>query len=184
MLNLQEVRTFSTVLTHAEVFADLEASKYQMAEYRISIYGRYKGLSCFANFRSMDEWDKLASWIVDNKLFSHNVRWLVQIPRLYNVYHTTNIVKTFNDLIKSTPLPTSQVVLTYKICFNRYLKSHRIQSLIPSYISSSNASLASTLSTTRVKSNDDCTADSRVQNNGIQTRIRHIVITSTTSLPT
>ena len=29
----------------------------------------------------MDEWDKLASWIVDNKLFSHNVRWLIQIPR-------------------------------------------------------------------------------------------------------
>ena len=51
----------------------------------------------------MDEWDKLASWIVDNKLFSHNVRWLVQIPRLYNVYHTTNVVKTFNDIIKSTP---------------------------------------------------------------------------------
>jgi AMP deaminase len=25
----------------AEVFTDLEASKYQMAEYRISIYGRY-----------------------------------------------------------------------------------------------------------------------------------------------
>ena len=49
----------------------------------------------------MDEWDKLASWIVDNKLFSHNVRWLVQIPRLYNVYKSTNIVTTFNDVIKS-----------------------------------------------------------------------------------
>src|SRR3954465_10347865 len=34
-----------------EVFSDLEASKYQMAEYRISIYGR-----------SEDEWDKLAAW--------------------------------------------------------------------------------------------------------------------------
>src|SRR5277367_809565 len=60
----------------------------------------------------MDEWDKLASWIVDNKLFSHNVRWLVQVPRLYNVYHSTNIVRTFSDLIKSIPSPPSQVVLT------------------------------------------------------------------------
>src|SRR5437773_1160564 len=52
--------------------------------------------------RSMNEWDQLASWIVDNKMFSHNVRWLVQVPRLYNVYKSTNIVTTFNDLIKST----------------------------------------------------------------------------------
>jgi AMP deaminase len=83
-----------------EVFSDLEASKYQMAEYRISIYGRYV-TQIIKLIRSMDEWDKLASWIVDNKLFSHNVRWLVQIPRLYNVYKSTNIVTTFNDLIKS-----------------------------------------------------------------------------------
>ena len=51
--------------------------------------------------RSLDEWDKLASWIVDNKLFSHNVRWLVQVPRLYNVYKSQKIVNTFDDIIKS-----------------------------------------------------------------------------------
>jgi AMP deaminase len=83
-----------------EVFEDLEASKYQMAEYRISIYGRYIPFK-FVDIRSLDEWDKLASWIVDNKLFSHNVRWLVQVPRLYNVYKSTNIVQTFEDIIKS-----------------------------------------------------------------------------------
>lgn len=49
----------------------------------------------------MDEWDKLASWIVDNRIFSHNVRWLIQIPRLYNVYKSEKIVNTFNDIIKS-----------------------------------------------------------------------------------
>jgi len=54
----------------------------------------------------MDEWDKLAAWIVDNKLFSHNVRWLIQIPRLYNIYKSeTKIVNTFNDLIKSNTSP-------------------------------------------------------------------------------
>ena len=46
-------------------------SKYQMAELRISIYGR-----------SRDEWDKLASWVVDNELFCDNVRWVVQVPRI------------------------------------------------------------------------------------------------------
>jgi len=50
---------------------DLEESKYQNAELRISIYGK-----------SRDEWDKLAKWGVDNKVYSDNVRWLIQIPRL------------------------------------------------------------------------------------------------------
>ncbi|KAF7792575.1 hypothetical protein EIP86_003669 [Pleurotus ostreatoroseus] len=72
-----------------EVMTDLEQSKYQNCEWRISIYGR-----------SPDEWDKLARWIVHNKLFSHNVRWLIQIPRLYDVYRKSGSVKTFEDIIK------------------------------------------------------------------------------------
>lgn len=40
----------------------------QMAEYRISIYGR-----------KQSEWDQLASWIVNNELYSENVVWLVQV---------------------------------------------------------------------------------------------------------
>jgi AMP deaminase len=81
-----------------EVFSDLEASKYQMAEYRISIYGK-----------TMDEWDKLASWIVDNKVFSHNVRWLIQIPRLYNLYKLNNSCCTFADLLKNIFQPLFEV---------------------------------------------------------------------------
>ena len=50
---------------------DLEESKYQSAELRLSIYGR-----------SADEWDKLAKWAVNNNVYSDNVRWLVQVPRL------------------------------------------------------------------------------------------------------
>lgn len=73
-----------------EVIADLESSKYQMVEWRISIYGR-----------SMDEWEKLAAWVVDNNLFSHNVRWLVQIPRLYDVYKASGTMETFEQIIKN-----------------------------------------------------------------------------------
>lgn len=54
-----------------EVMSDLEESKYQNAELRLSVYGR-----------SRDEWDKLAQWAVSHSVYSHNVRWLVQIPRL------------------------------------------------------------------------------------------------------
>lgn len=50
-----------------EVLSDLEASKYQHAEYRISIYGRKRV-----------EWDILAAWICQNQLYSDNVIWLIQ----------------------------------------------------------------------------------------------------------
>lgn len=49
----------------------------------------------------MGEWDKLAKWIVNNKLFSHNVRWLIQIPRLYDVYKANGSVQTFEDIVIS-----------------------------------------------------------------------------------
>ena len=50
---------------------DLDESKYQNAEYRLSIYGRSK-----------DEWDKLAKWAIAHHVYSENVRWLIQVPRL------------------------------------------------------------------------------------------------------
>lgn len=53
------------------MMADLEESKYQNVELRLSIYGRCR-----------DEWDKLAKWAVMHRVYSKNVRWLVQVPRL------------------------------------------------------------------------------------------------------
>lgn len=81
-----------------QVMFDLENSKYQNCEYRISIYGR-----------SIDEWDKLASWIIDNKVISHNVRWLIQIPRLYDIYKKTGIVENFNDICRNLFQPLFEV---------------------------------------------------------------------------
>lgn len=51
-----------------ELIDELKLTKYQHAEYRLSIYGR-----------SLDEWDKLATWVVDFKLFSPHVRWMIQV---------------------------------------------------------------------------------------------------------
>jgi len=50
---------------------DLEDSKYQQSELRLSIYGR-----------SREEWTKLAQWAVNHQVYSDHVRWLIQIPRL------------------------------------------------------------------------------------------------------
>lgn len=73
-----------------QVFDELEASKYQMAEYRLSIYGR-----------SRDEWSKLASWVVDNELFSPNVRWMIQVPRLYDTYRQSHLLSSFSEFLEN-----------------------------------------------------------------------------------
>lgn len=86
-----------------QVFDDLESSKYQMNELRISIYGR-----------SYDEWDKLASWVIDNKLVSHNVRWLIQVPRLYDVYKKNGNVANFQDILTNLFDPLFKVTLDPK----------------------------------------------------------------------
>lgn len=83
-----------------QVFDDLESSKYQMTELRISIYGR-----------AYEEWDKLAAWIVDNKLFSHNVRWLIQVPRLYDLYKMNGNVKNFGEIIDNLFRPLYEVTI-------------------------------------------------------------------------
>ncbi|CAL1540663.1 unnamed protein product [Lymnaea stagnalis] len=81
-----------------EVMEDLEESKYQNAEFRLSIYGR-----------SIDEWDKLAKWAVTHKMYSDNVRWMIQMPRLYDVYHANKLCNSFQDIITNTFQPLFEV---------------------------------------------------------------------------
>ncbi|RDX92539.1 AMP deaminase, partial [Mucuna pruriens] len=83
-----------------EVLTDLEASKYQMAEYRISVYGR-----------KQSEWDQLASWFVNNALYSKNAVWLIQLPRLYNVYKNMGIVTSFQNILDNVFIPLFEVTV-------------------------------------------------------------------------
>ncbi|KAJ8645065.1 hypothetical protein MRB53_006813 [Persea americana] len=83
-----------------EVLSDLEASKYQLAEYRISIYGR-----------EQSEWDQLASWFVNNKIYSKNAVWLIQLPRLYNIYREMGIVTSFQDVLDNVFIPLFEVTV-------------------------------------------------------------------------
>jgi AMP deaminase len=81
-----------------EVFDDLEATKYALAEYRVSIYGKSK-----------DEWSRLAAWVVDNRLASPTVRWMVQIPRLYEVYRETGAIENFQQMLENIFEPLFEV---------------------------------------------------------------------------
>ncbi|XP_071959128.1 AMP deaminase 2-like isoform X2 [Antedon mediterranea] len=81
-----------------EVGADLEESKYQNAEYRLSIYGRNK-----------NEWDQLAIWAVRHQVYSDNIRWLVQIPRLFDIYRSNGILNNFGEMLNNIFMPLFEV---------------------------------------------------------------------------
>ncbi|KAM6976510.1 AMP deaminase 2 isoform 1-T1 [Aplochiton taeniatus] len=83
-----------------EVMADLEESKYQNVELRLSIYGR-----------SRDEWDKLAQWAVKHGVYSDNVRWLVQIPRLFDVYYNKKQLSNFQEMLENIFMPLFEVTV-------------------------------------------------------------------------
>uniref|UniRef100_A0A665UV15 AMP deaminase n=1 Tax=Echeneis naucrates TaxID=173247 RepID=A0A665UV15_ECHNA len=83
-----------------EVMADLEESKYQNVELRLSIYGR-----------SGNEWDKLAKWAVKHQVYSNNVRWLVQVPRLFDVYHTKKQLCNFQEMLENIFMPLFEVTV-------------------------------------------------------------------------
>ncbi|KAL8533930.1 hypothetical protein ACS0TY_010092 [Phlomoides rotata] len=83
-----------------QVLLDLEASKYQLAEYRISIYGR-----------KQSEWDQLASWFVNNRIYSENAVWLIQLPRLYNVYRSMGTATSFQNLLDNIFIPLFEVTV-------------------------------------------------------------------------
>jgi len=81
-----------------EVTSDLEESKYQNTELRLSIYGR-----------KFNEWDSLAEWAVKNKMYSSNNRWIIQIPRIYDIFKANNLVKNFNEILYNIFMPLFEV---------------------------------------------------------------------------
>ncbi|CAB1417914.1 unnamed protein product [Pleuronectes platessa] len=83
-----------------EVLYDLEESKYQNSEMRLSIYGR-----------SRDEWDKLSQWAVKHRVYSDNVRWLIQVPRLFDVYHTKKQLANFGEMLENIFMPLFEVTI-------------------------------------------------------------------------
>ncbi|XP_042360402.1 AMP deaminase 2 isoform X2 [Plectropomus leopardus] len=83
-----------------EVMFDLEESKYQNSELRLSIYGR-----------SRDEWDKLAKWALKHRVYSDNVRWLIQVPRLFDVYHTKKQLANFQEMLENIFMPLFEVTI-------------------------------------------------------------------------
>ena len=81
-----------------EVLHDLEESKYQNLELRLSIYGR-----------SSEEWDKLAEWAINNNVYSDNCRWIIQVPRLFDIYKCNKLVTCFQEILENLFKPLFEV---------------------------------------------------------------------------
>uniref|UniRef100_A0A8C9TAJ0 AMP deaminase n=1 Tax=Scleropages formosus TaxID=113540 RepID=A0A8C9TAJ0_SCLFO len=83
-----------------EVANDLEEAKYQYAEPRLSIYG------CNAN-----EWNKLSCWFNRHRVYSPNLKWMIQIPRIYDVFRGRNFVPNFGKMLENIFLPVFQATI-------------------------------------------------------------------------
>uniref|UniRef100_A0A7N6A6P0 AMP deaminase n=1 Tax=Anabas testudineus TaxID=64144 RepID=A0A7N6A6P0_ANATE len=77
-----------------EVSLDLEESKYQHAEPRLSIYGR-----------STTEWESLATWFIQHRVHSPNMRWMIQVPRIYDIFKSKKLVPHFAKILENIFLP-------------------------------------------------------------------------------
>ena len=91
-------RYFARILN--EIFSDLDEAKYQNLELRLSVYGR-----------SPDEWDKLAHWAISNDVYSDNNVWLIQVPRLFDIYRSNNSVQSFEQILQNLFQPLFEVTI-------------------------------------------------------------------------
>ncbi|KAM8894995.1 AMP deaminase 3 isoform 2-T3 [Spinachia spinachia] len=90
--NLIDGEYFARIIK--EVSHDLEESKYQHAEPRLSIYGR-----------SPEEWHSLSKWFIQHKVHSPNMRWIIQVPRIYDIFKAKKLVPNFAKMLENIFLP-------------------------------------------------------------------------------
>jgi len=83
-----------------QVFKDLEENKYVLVEPRLSVYGKLRS-----------EWEDLGRWYCTNRLASPNVRWMIQIPRLYSAYKSSGLISSFQELLDNIFLPLFEATL-------------------------------------------------------------------------
>lgn len=89
---------FATIIK--EVGSDLEDSRYQYAEPRLSIYGR-----------SPKEWTNLANWFTKHQVYSPNLKWMIQVPRIYDIFRSKNFVPHFGKMLENIFLPAFEATI-------------------------------------------------------------------------
>ncbi|CAD8192226.1 unnamed protein product [Paramecium octaurelia] len=90
----------------AEITQDMikNMDRHTYAEWRITIYGK-----------SSSEWRKKAQWLIKNKLQHPNIRWIIQLPRLYSVYRKSGELNSFQDMIDNIFRPLFEVTINPEV---------------------------------------------------------------------
>ncbi|XP_059832218.1 AMP deaminase 3-like isoform X2 [Hypanus sabinus] len=83
-----------------EVSRDLEENKYQYTEPRLSIYGR-----------SASEWSSLAKWFIKHQVYSPYVRWIIQVPRIYDIFRSKKLLPSFGKMLENIFLPLFEATI-------------------------------------------------------------------------
>ncbi|KAG8450852.1 hypothetical protein GDO86_003208 [Hymenochirus boettgeri] len=89
---------FATIIK--EVGMDLDDAKYQYAEPRLSIYGR-----------SPDEWANLAKWFNNHRVYCPNMKWMIQVPRIYDIFRAKNFVPNFGKMLENIFMPVFEATV-------------------------------------------------------------------------
>ncbi|KAL6048669.1 AMP deaminase [Balamuthia mandrillaris] len=84
--NMQDGRYFAELTK--ELCSKLEVSECCFAEWRVSVYGSKRS-----------DWDNLAKWVVSHRVYSDHNRWIVQVPRIYNIFKKAGQVKHFQEFL-------------------------------------------------------------------------------------
>ncbi|XP_075052400.1 AMP deaminase 1 isoform X2 [Mixophyes fleayi] len=96
--NVIDGEYFATIIK--EVGSDLEDAKYQYAEPRLSIYGR-----------SPSEWTNLARWFNKQKVYSPNMKWMIQVPRIYDIFRAQKFVPHFGKMLENIFMPVFEATI-------------------------------------------------------------------------
>ncbi|CUG86083.1 AMP deaminase, putative [Bodo saltans] len=86
--NFMNGRYFAEIIH--DVFDQYSKDKFTYAENRVSIYGM-----------NLTEWDKLSSWFATHGMSSKHNKWIIQIPRVYKVFRSKQVIGSFGQYLQN-----------------------------------------------------------------------------------
>ena len=89
-------------------------------------------------YRKPTEWNKLAKWLANYHLYSPQICWIAQVPRIYHLLKSSHEIENFQqflDSIQCCNLSSFHIYIHPYCCYDEFIK----YSLITSYTSFSHS---------------------------------------------
>lgn len=88
-----------------QVCSDYERTKYQYGELGLNFN------MIPTKEEAIDRWSSIANWVIDHKLISHNVKWIVRIPRNYSILKKMGKLDNFQNYLDALFKPLFEISL-------------------------------------------------------------------------